>query len=136
MLVAMSVNEIERLATARYVSLTTYRRGEEPCRRQVWVVRDSDALLLTASESSDEIQRIQHDKRVTLAPCDLRGRLQGTATTGIAEIRPSATDLETYKELAKQKYDWTDFLAVRIARLGKPKEHQVTLWITLQDDSP
>jgi len=129
----MSVNELQRLAKARYVSLTTQGPDASTNGKQVWVVRDGDALVVALAETSPEISQIQADSNVRLAPCDLRGRPQGSATPGTAQIRPAVVDLETYKDLAKRKYDWPDFFIAKVARLGKPKDQMVTVRISLTD---
>ena len=127
------MNELQRLAKARYVSLTVLGPDAPSDGKQVWVVRDGDALIVALPETCPEIVQIQQDNTISLAPCDLRGRPQGSATLGTAEIRPAVIDLETYKDLAKQKYDWPDFLAARVARLGTPKSHFITIRIALAE---
>ncbi len=63
------------IAEREYVLLTTFRRTGVPVATPVWVVRDGDHLLITTGAESGKVKRLAHTARVTLAPCDARGRV-------------------------------------------------------------
>ena len=74
------------LPHSTYVSLTTFRRTGEAVSTPVWVARDGDALVVTTPAGSGKVKRLRHTSRVTVAPCDVRGRVQGPAVDGVAEF--------------------------------------------------
>ena len=71
-------------ATAKYLALVTYRRDGTAVSTPVWFVTDGDRLLVWTDASSGKVRRICSDPRVSVAACDVRGRLRSTAATGRA----------------------------------------------------
>ena len=63
------------LGHERFVSLTTFRRNGEGVATPVWVARDGDALVVITPEGTGKLRRLRRDDRVTLRPCDRRGRV-------------------------------------------------------------
>lgn len=60
-----------------YLSLTTYRKSGERVSTPVWFARAGDALYVFTDVESGKVKRIRNDPRVSLAPCDMRGRVRG-----------------------------------------------------------
>jgi len=70
------------LANEKYLSLVTYRKNGEPVATAVWVAGVGDELGVITEESAGKVKRIRNNSRVTLTPCDVKGRvLPGAATT-------------------------------------------------------
>jgi len=82
------------VARHEYVLLTTFRRTGEPVGTPVWIARDGAELLVTTGAGSGKVKRLRHTPRVTLAPCDARGRVRGAARPVEATAR-IADDPET-----------------------------------------
>jgi PPOX class probable F420-dependent enzyme len=76
------------LPRSTYVSLTTFRRTGAAVATPVWAAPDGDALVVWTRADSGKVKRLRHTSRVTLAPCDFRGRVEGPAVDGIAEFVP------------------------------------------------
>ena len=74
------------LPRTTYVSLTTFRRTGVPVATPVWAAPDDDALVVWTRADSGKVKRLRHTPRVTVAPCDVRGRAQGPAVDGVAEF--------------------------------------------------
>ena len=72
------------LPHSTYVSLTTFRRTGAPVATPVWAAPDGDALVVWTRADSGKVKRLRHTSRVTVAPCDFRGRVQGRAVDGVA----------------------------------------------------
>ena len=72
------------LPHSTYVSLTTFRRTGVPVATPVWAAPDGDSLVVWTRADSGKVKRLRHTSRVTVAPCDLRGRVQGPAVDGVA----------------------------------------------------
>ena len=71
----MPTPTLTALAHERFVSLTTYRRDGRGVATPVWVARDGDALVVITPEGTGKLKRLRHTSRVTLRPCDRRGRV-------------------------------------------------------------
>jgi PPOX class probable F420-dependent enzyme len=88
------------LADASFVSLTTFRRTGVGVSTPVWIARDGDDLIVTTPRKSGKVKRLRNDPRVTLVPCDRRGRVQEGATVveGTARI---VSDEDTVERLGR-----------------------------------
>lgn len=87
------------LASAQYVSLTTFRRNGNGVATPVWLAPMGDQFAFVSVDNTGKTKRLANDDRVTLQPCDVRGKIapgaptySGTATVdrttdGIAKIR-------------------------------------------------
>jgi PPOX class probable F420-dependent enzyme len=64
------------LARSTFVLLTTYRRNGDAVATPVWVAPDGERLLVTTGASSGKVKRLARTPRVTLTPCDMRGRVR------------------------------------------------------------
>ena len=76
------------LPTSPYVSLTTFRRTGVPVSTPVWAAPDGDARIVWTRSDSGKVKRLRHTTRVTVAPCDIRGRTSGPAVEGVGEFVP------------------------------------------------
>ena len=74
------------LPSSTYVSLTTFRRTGVPVATPVWAAPEDDALIVWTRADSGKVKRLRHTSRVTVAPCDVRGRTKGSAVEGTAEF--------------------------------------------------
>ena len=74
------------LPHSTYVSLTTFRRTGVPVATPVWAAPDGESLIVWTRADSGKVKRLRHTTRVTVAPCDIRGRVQGPAVEGAAEF--------------------------------------------------
>jgi uncharacterized protein len=93
------------LPDSRYVSLTTFRRSGVPVATPVWAapfrpragagpVRgrgeqdEAGSLVVWTRADSGKVKRLRHTTRVTVAPCDVRGRPSGPAVPAVAGFLP------------------------------------------------
>jgi uncharacterized protein len=72
------------LPGSTYVSLTTFRRTGVPVATPVWAAPHGNSLVVWTRADSGKVKRLRHTSRVTVAPCDVRGRVQGPAVDGVA----------------------------------------------------
>jgi len=88
------------LAGASFVSLTTFRRTGVGVSTPVWIARDGDDLIVTTPRQSGKVKRLRNDPRVTLVPCDRRGRVEEGASVveGTARI---VSDQDTVERLGR-----------------------------------
>ena len=98
------MSNLDRLAAEKYVLLTTFRRDGRAVPTPVWVVRDGDALAVWTVRDSGKVKRIRRDGKVTVAPCDVRGRPHGEATAGHATIAAAPAEVDRVRGLIRRKY--------------------------------
>ncbi len=98
--------DVAALAEHEYVLLTTFRRTGEPVGTPVWIVRDGERLIVTTGAESGKVKRLRHTPRVTLTPCDMRGRVKADAVPveATAVIDDSADTRERLDAALRAKY--------------------------------
>jgi PPOX class probable F420-dependent enzyme len=75
------------IATEKYVSITTFRKNGTPVPSPVWIAPLNDGMCgFTTDLSSGKVKRLRNDPKVTLRPCDMRGRV----AEGAPEIAATA----------------------------------------------
>jgi uncharacterized protein len=77
---------VSPLPHSTYVSLTTFRRTGVPVATPVWAAPDGESLIVWTRADSGKVKRLRHTPRVTVAPCDIRGRVEGPVVEGAAEF--------------------------------------------------
>lgn len=95
----MSSPELARLGEAKYVSLTTFKKDGTPVATPVWVARDGDHLYVITDATSGKAKRLRHNDRVEIAPCDMRGNVQGAHAAGTAWLLDEAGTEETRRRI-------------------------------------
>jgi len=133
------VGHIDDFEREDYISLTTFRRNGTAVATPVWVARDGDHLYVITEASSGKAKRLRNFSRVMLAPCDMRGRVQGTSVDGTAELLDE-TESARVEALINSKYGWQakafgamEFVRTRMAsvRGRQAKSSRVGIRITL-----
>ncbi|AQT75233.1 MULTISPECIES: PPOX class F420-dependent oxidoreductase [Streptomyces] len=105
---------LQELGSARYVSLTTFRKDGTPVATPVWAVADGGELYVWTRSDSWKVKRIRNDGRVTVAACDVRGRLEEGATVVEGQARLLDEEgLRRVRKLMSRKYTW-QFWAVDV----------------------
>ncbi|MGI5493362.1 PPOX class F420-dependent oxidoreductase [Microtetraspora malaysiensis] len=121
---------VERLGAEQYVSLVTLRRDGTPVATPVWVMRDGDALVVWTVADSGKVKRIRRNPQVTVAPCDVRGRLRGDAVPARAELLPLEQG-DHVRGLLMKKYGLLGRLTIWGSRLRRGRAGTVGVRITL-----
>ncbi|MEW2416071.1 PPOX class F420-dependent oxidoreductase [Streptomyces sp. NPDC046866] len=114
---------LEELGRSPYVSLTTFRKDGTPVATPVWAVVEGDELYVWTRSDAWKVKRIRNNGRVTLAACDVRGRVAEGAAVLEGQARLLDEDgLKRVRRLLGRKYTWR-FWAVDLpaaaVRLGK-----------------
>jgi uncharacterized protein len=94
------------LGDEKYILLTTFRRDGTPVATPVWVVKlDGEELGFWTSSGSGKAKRLAHTARVTVQPCDARGRVkQGTAAVDATARVVTGSEFEAIRERVLAKY--------------------------------
>lgn len=102
----MSASPVSSLANEKYVSFVSFRRDGTPVATPVWIAPFGDGeLCFTTAGGAAKVRRVRADDRVTLQPCDLRGRLRpGTSPVeGRARI-VTGSDFRPVERAVSRKY--------------------------------
>lgn len=93
------------LDTAKYVSFTTFRRNGTAVPTAVWLVPFEGGYAFTTDADSHKVRRLGHDPSVTVAVCDVRGRVAEGATVhrGTAEVLDAVTS-KRVERAVRRKY--------------------------------
>ena len=113
-------NMISQLAGIKYISLETYRKDGRPVNTPVWFIDFKDKIYVRTDVNSGKIKRLANDQNVRIAPCDIRGRINGPWIRGKAEIE-EGDDVE-HKEivsLINKKYSFQQAFVGIIYKLRK-----------------
>ncbi len=97
------------LAAEKYILLTTFRRDGTPVSTPVWLVPlDGGAYGFWTSSGSGKAKRLAHTDRVTVQPCDARGRVRaGSTALGATARLVSGREFEEIHKRIVAKYGFT-----------------------------
>lgn len=100
--------DLAALADESFVSLVTFRRSGEPVATPVWITREGDALAVITPEGTGKLKRLRNDPRVTLTPCDRRGRIRPGAPTvgGVATVADDPATVARVRSAVAAAYGW------------------------------
>ena len=119
--------------TAKYVSLTTFRKDGTPVATPLWAALDGDRLVLWTRTESWKVKRIRRNPAVTVQACDARGgKLFGEPVAGRAEILDAA-GTERVRGLIIAKYGIAGRITVLGSTLRRGKGGTVGLSIGLEE---
>jgi|SRR5699024_725187 len=128
-------SELARLAAARYVLLTTFRRHGQPVATPVWIVRYGDGLGVWTERDAGKVKRVRNSDRVELTTCDVRGRqTDGRTTAGRARVLDGSGTRQVREALAR-KYGLLGRTAMLFSRLRGGTERTIGLAITVDEPS-
>ncbi|WP_186626416.1 PPOX class F420-dependent oxidoreductase [Rhodococcus sp. BP22] len=116
------------IADGKYVSLTTFKKDGTPVATPLWGARDGDRLLVWTTTDSWKVKRIKRNPSVTIAPCSARGKVEGDAVDGVAEIMDAA-GTEKARSAISSKYGILGWLTVKGSSLRRGKSGTVGISI-------
>ncbi|UXY31517.1 PPOX class F420-dependent oxidoreductase [Streptomyces sp. HUAS TT20] len=126
----MDDTSLDRLASGKYLLVTSYRKDGTPVATPVWVVRDGDALGVWTAAGSWKVKRIRRRADVVVGACDVRGNPTGDQVPATAEIGDAAT-AGLYRALIARKYGILGRLTLLGSRLRNGRDGTVGIRVTL-----
>lgn len=93
---------LDSISAGKYILLTTFRRDGTAVPTPVWFVRQGDVLLITTDGTSGKVKRLRANPRVTIAPCDMRGRPKGDGVEATAELVDAAATEQITAAVARR----------------------------------
>ncbi|MGV8970013.1 MAG: PPOX class F420-dependent oxidoreductase [Microbacteriaceae bacterium] len=102
----MNTDTFAPLASAKYVSLTTFRKTGDRVDTAVWFAVSGDSLVVTTAREAGKIKRIRHTSAVELRECTARGQVVDDApiVLATATIEDSDKARAELKSALSQKY--------------------------------
>jgi uncharacterized protein len=108
------------LGDAKYVLLTTFKRDGTPVSSPVWwVPLDGDSFGFWTSSGSGKAKRLAHTSRVTVQPCDARGKVKdGTSPTEAVARVVAGDDMAEIRRKVIEKYGFMTKITKLLGRIG------------------
>ena len=115
----MTAAELDR---HRYMSLATFRRHGAQVATPVWFAACDGRLYVVSAGNAGKVKRIRNAARVRVAPCDVRGTVQGPWQDATARVITEASVIEGARRALRAKYGWQVALLDFVSRLtGRAK---------------
>lgn len=87
------------VSKAKYVLLTTFTKDGRPKPTPIWIARDGDRALVITESNAWKVKRIRNTPRVTLAVCDMRGKVKGEAVEAVATVLDESETEQVYRAI-------------------------------------
>lgn len=94
------------IADEKYVSFITFRQNGKGVETPVWIAPLGDGTAgFTTEATSGKAKRLANNPKVTLQPCDMRGRLKpGTKAVDATARLVVGTEAEPVRAAIRRKY--------------------------------
>lgn len=90
------------VSKAQYVLLTTFTKDGRPKPTPIWIAREGDRALVITEKNSWKVKRIRNTPRVTLAVCDMKGRVKGPTVEAVASVLDDSQTDMVYRAINKR----------------------------------
>ncbi|UNQ37587.1 PPOX class F420-dependent oxidoreductase [Prescottella equi] len=120
---------LSEIGAAKYVLLTTFKKGGSGVPTPLWAAMDGDRMLMWTESKSSKVKRIKNRSRVTVGVCDARGNPKGPQIDATAVVLDDAGTEETRDAIAR-KYGLIGWIAVKGSILRRGRKGTVGLAIT------
>lgn len=128
------------LDSARYVSLTTFKKDGSPKATPVWITGTAGSYLFTTGDKAWKTRRLRRNPAVQVQLCDMRGRVKPNTAIykGTGEVQTGAESVATAERALASKYGW-QFKAAQVVdavklKLGRgAKQEVVAIHLTLDE---
>jgi PPOX class probable F420-dependent enzyme len=110
-------------ATAKYVSLATYRRNGVEVKTPVWIAEVAGRYYVFSAGDAGKVKRIRATPRVQLAACDVRGKVRSAWIEARARIVLEPALIVAARKALRRKYGLlmilTDVMATMTGRMRR-----------------
>jgi PPOX class probable F420-dependent enzyme len=90
------------VSKAQYVLLTTFTKDGRPKPTPIWIAPDGDRALVITEKNSWKVKRIRNTPRVTLAVCDMKGKVKGETIEAVASVLDDSQTEQVYQAINKR----------------------------------
>jgi PPOX class probable F420-dependent enzyme len=113
----------DSIATARCLSLTTFKRDGTPVATPVWFNVIDGKIYVTTPADAWKVKRIRNNPGVELATCTQRGKVTGPTIAGSARLL-SPEETERVLEAKRRRYR-----TARLIQMLPSNRHQIGIEI-------
>jgi PPOX class probable F420-dependent enzyme len=108
------------LGDEKYLALTTFKRDGTPVTTAVWAAPiDDNKIGFWTSSASGKAKRLAHTSKVTIQPCDARGRVKpGTSPVDATAVLVTGPELEGISSKIRAKYGVMCHITKFLAQVG------------------
>jgi PPOX class probable F420-dependent enzyme len=96
----------ESLVRHRYLSLATFRRDGSAVATPVWFAEIDGLLYVFTAGDAGKVKRLRRSPRARVAPCDIRGQLEGAWQEATARIVTDEGAIQRARAAFQAKYGW------------------------------
>ncbi len=107
-----------QFAGRNYLNLETYRKSGAAIATPVWFAGEGGTLYVYSLAEAGKVKRIRNRPEVRIAPCDIRGGLQGEWMGASAHI-VSGEEAALGHRLLDRKYGWMKRIGGLLNRLRR-----------------
>ena len=76
----------DQFRNKKYLNLETYRKNGTPVLTPMWFAEQEGVFYVYSVAEVGKVKRIRSNPNVRVAPCDIRGEIEGEWVAGIARI--------------------------------------------------
>jgi len=106
-----SVDAINSLAKADYVSLATFRKSGQAVATPVWCAEDQGEYFVFSAGNAGKVKRLRNGNRARLAVCTGRGKVLDPWCDAEAFLIDDEAGIERALAALRRKYGWQMWLA-------------------------
>ena len=78
--------KLKPLEGQKYICLETFKKNGEGVKTPVWFVLHNGAFYIYTEADSWKVKRVRNKPQVRIAPCDIRGNVNGEWVGGTAQL--------------------------------------------------
>jgi PPOX class probable F420-dependent enzyme len=98
----MAALTFAEVSKAQYVLLTTFTKDGRPKPTPIWIAYDGDRAVMITEKNSWKVKRIRNTPRVTLAICDMRGKVKSEPVEAVATVLDDSETEAVYQAINKR----------------------------------
>ena len=98
----MASPTFSEVSKAQYVLLTTFTKDGRPKPTPIWIAYDGDRAVMITEKKSWKVKRIRNTPRVTLAICDMRGKVKSEPVEAVATVLDDSETESVYQAIIKR----------------------------------
>ena len=114
----MYASGLAQFSGRKYLNLETLRRTGVAIATPVWFAQSGSTLYVYSLAAAGKVKRVRHNASVRIAPCDIRGALQGAWMPASAQIA-TGDEAALGHRLLDGKYGWMKRLGGLLSRLRR-----------------
>ena len=133
MIARMGESTLDELDRNAYFSLETFRKSGVGVKTPVWFAAGEGRAYVFSESRAGKIKRLRNDDRVRVAPCSVRGAIQGDWMEGRARVIDDPAQVDSAYRALRRKYGWQLMLTDALSKLSGRYDQRAMIEVELQD---